>query len=315
MLKSASSKFSVRSLFSRKKKYPVPKKDVDLQVLDDFTLNVNSLIKITPTTTHPLHKISTEGRKMIDRQPSRQINLKLDDLDKYIGEQFNGMQKYFEEPETVALADKPQVETAIRLHLSQTYFRRLKKAIDDKELQPDFVNTAVLRNLFDVMLRGTASERIEHHLEMYGPELNQERLQECFYALYGPEVHTCTKLFLLNPALHPHHKKNLPKFAKTYLLDKHELNVKLRCLLAWSDPNYSGFNTLADDLKLSAPDVLRSRRAHYETGTEVGLQFMRDYIGSRNEFYNNKEENRTTMKRGAAFFVATCLLDWAVCVL
>jgi len=81
------------------------------------------------------------------------------------------------------------------------------------------------------------------------------------------------------------------------------------------DPNYSGFNTLADDLKLSAPEVLRSRRAHYETGTEVGLQFMRDYIGSRNEFYNNKEENRTTMKRGAAFFVATCLLDWAVCVL
>lgn len=234
MLKSASSKFSVRSLFSRKKKYPVPKKDVDLQVLDDFTLNVNSLIKITPTTAHPLHKISTEGRKMIDRQPSRQINLKLDDLDKYIGEQFNGMQKYFEEPETVASADKPQVETAIRLHLSQTYFRRLKKAIDDKELQPDVVNTAVLRNLFDVMLRGTASERIEHHLEMYGPELNQERLQECFYALYGPEVHTCTKLFLLNPALHPHHKKNLPKFAKTYLLDKHELNVKLRCLLAWS---------------------------------------------------------------------------------
>ncbi len=234
MLKSVSNNFSVRGLFTRKKKYPVPKKDVDLQVLDDFTLNVNSLTKITPTTAHPLHKISTEGRKMIDRQPSRQINLKLDDLDKYIGEQFNGMQKYFEEPEAVTLADKPQVETAIRLHLSQTYFRRLKKAIDDKELQPDVVNTAVLRNLFDVMLRGTASERIEHHLEMYGPELNQERLQECFYALYGPEVHTCTKLFLLNPALHPHHKKNLPKFAKTYLLDKHELNVKLRCLLAWS---------------------------------------------------------------------------------
>lgn len=234
MLKGGLSRFSVRGLFTRKKKYPVPKKDDDLRVLDDYTLNINSLIKITPSETHPIHKLSVEGRNMLDRQPGRQIALKLDDLDKYIGEQYQGMQKYFEEPDKFTVADKPTVETAVRLHLAQTYFRRLKKAIEDKEIPTETVSTPVLRNLFDVVMRGTASERIESHVQMYGPQLNQERMQECFYSLYGPEVHTCTQLFLLNPALHPHHKKNLPKFAKTYLLDKHELNVKLRCVLAWN---------------------------------------------------------------------------------
>jgi len=68
-------------------------------------------------------------------------------------------------------------------------------------------------------------------------------------------------------------------------------------------------------VNISTSDLVVSRRKYYETGTEVGQQFMRDYIGSRNEFYNNKEENATTIKRGVAFFFVTCLLDWAVCVI
>ena len=91
-----------------------------------------------------------------------------------------------------------------------------------------------MKKLLDVVLRGTSSERIQAHMEMYGPELNQERLQECFYSLYEPEIQTCSALFLLSPTIHKQHRKVLPKFAKTYLLDKAELNVKLRCVLAWS---------------------------------------------------------------------------------
>ena len=234
MIKARLSKLSFRGLFTRKKKYPIPKQVDDMQVLDDFTLNINSLVKLTPSPAHPIHKVSIDGRNCLDRMPSLPILHKLENLDKYLGEQLNGMDKYFIDPALVTLSDKQTIETAIRLQLSRSYFKRLGKAISDKEIQPDVVNTPVLRNLFDVMMRGTASERIESHMEMYGPELNQERLQECFYALYGPEVHTCTTLFLMNPALHPHHKKVLPTFAKTYLLDKHELNTKLRCVLAWS---------------------------------------------------------------------------------
>jgi hypothetical protein len=64
---------------------------------------------------------------------------------------------------------------------------------------------------------------------------------------------------------------------------------------------------------MTVPQLLKARREFYEGGTEVGLQFMRDYIGTRNAYYNNKAENRQTMRRGALFLVATCLLDWLVC--
>jgi hypothetical protein len=131
-------------------------------------------------------------------------------------------------------ANKPVIDTILRIHFAREYFKRHRKAVADAAISTEGLTPEKFAQLFDVMLRGTASERIEAQLSMFGPELNQERLQECFYALYEPEVQTCTALFLQNPTLHPHHKKNLPVFAKTYLLDKHDLNMKLRCLLAWS---------------------------------------------------------------------------------
>lgn len=66
---------------------------------------------------------------------------------------------------------------------------------------------------------------------------------------------------------------------------------------------------------MNVKELMKARRDFYETGSEVGLTFVRDYIAARNAYYNNKEENRTTIKRGVAFFIATCLLDWAVCVI
>lgn len=88
----------------------------------------------------------------------------------------------------------------------------------------------------------------------------------------------------------------------------------LRCA-THVDPNYSGFQSLPATHSMSTKELLKARRDFYESGVEVGLTFVRDYIGERNAYYNTKEENRTTLKRGAAFFVVTCLLDWAVCVM
>jgi hypothetical protein len=131
-------------------------------------------------------------------------------------------------------ANKPNIDTILRIQFAREYFKRHRKAVFDASISTESLTPDKFAQLLDVVLRGTASERIETQLNMFGPELNQERLQECFYALYEPEVQTCTALFLQNPTLHPHHKKNLPVFAKTYLLDKHDLNMKLRCILAWS---------------------------------------------------------------------------------
>lgn len=64
---------------------------------------------------------------------------------------------------------------------------------------------------------------------------------------------------------------------------------------------------------MDVAQLLKARRDFYEGGTEVGLQYLRDYVGNRNEYYNTKAENRLTMQKGAAFFVVTCLLDWLVC--
>ena len=246
MLRGAFSRFSLKNLFFRKKSYPTPKKDVDMRTLDEFTLKVNAMSKISPDNDHPIHSLSQNGRSLISttNPKSKSPIIALDVLDKYLLENFTKLQSNFEadvsvlEPKsgssTPYLANKTSIEAAIRLYLARQYFRRLRKACDDKDLDIKVLDTPLLQRLLDVVMRGTASERIEAHMHLYGPELNQERLQECFYSLYEPEVHTCAQLFLLNAAVHKHHRKNMPKFARTYLLDKAELNVKLRCVLAWS---------------------------------------------------------------------------------
>lgn len=42
MLRNMTSKFSLRGLFKRKPKIVIPKKDADLQMLDDFTIHMNA---------------------------------------------------------------------------------------------------------------------------------------------------------------------------------------------------------------------------------------------------------------------------------
>lgn len=93
------------------------------------------------------------------------------------------------------------------------------------------------------------------------------------------------------------------------------LLLKLLILFHCADPNFSGFQSISDTASMSAAQLTKARRDFYEGGTEVGQQFMRDYVGHRQAHYNDKAENRQTLRRGAVFFVATCLLDWLVCTI
>lgn len=239
MMKNAIGRFSPRNLFKRKQKFPIPKQETDLQTLDNFILNTNVLTKLSIDSNHPIHKVSIQARYMVGYSGDLIGSKKLIALDNYLGNSIAEFQNKFSLDDlystgTSVSANKSNIETAVRLYFAREYFKRLRKSIDDKDINIDNFTITQLNQLVDVIIRGTASERIETQLKLYGPELNQERMQECFYSLYEPEIHTYTTIFLQNPALHPHHKKNMPVFAKTYLLDKHDLNMKLRCVLAWS---------------------------------------------------------------------------------
>lgn len=235
MLRSVKSKFSLRGLFKRKPKIVIPKKDADLQMLDDFTIHMNAIAKVNADSNHPIHTFAQNGRDLLD---SNICKLKspiesLEELDKYLGVMAAEQRDVFQNVTDIS-PNRTAVEAAVRISFTRHYLKRLKKAFADGDLPSASLTLPTIRKLHDVMMRGTASERIEEHMLLYGPELNQERMQECFYSLYEPEIRTCTELFLVRSNVHPHHRKNMPKFAKTYLLDKHELNVKLRCVLAWS---------------------------------------------------------------------------------
>lgn len=71
-------------------------------------------------------------------------------------------------------------------------------------------------------------------MKLYGPNFNHISLQRCFYCIFDPEVSICSDAFISLQDLHKDNYKKFPKFSKTYLLDKLELNIKSRCVFAWS---------------------------------------------------------------------------------
>lgn len=241
MLKNALSRLHPRNVFKRKVKIPVPKQDADLQMLDNFMLKTKVLTKIAADSSHPIQQaaLSVRNRFTYATDASSSSVQCLDTIERLITENLTGLESAqsvdeLSQTENVVGSTKDNLDTIVRMSFAREYFRRLRKALDGGELSAEALKAEKFKELIDITIRGTASERIEAQLKLFGPELNQERLQECFYSLYEPEVHTCTKLFLRSPLVHPHHQKKMPKFAKAYLLDKHDLNMKLRCILGWS---------------------------------------------------------------------------------
>lgn len=206
-------------------------------------------------------------------------------------------------------------EISIRLYLARNYFERLKQTIKDNDISVDLLSSKNMKRLVDVFVLGTSSERIEEHIRLYGASLTQAKLQDCFYSLLEPEIEACSSLLLMQPHLHKDHKKKIPAYAKSYLLDKAEVNMKTRCVLAWSDPTFTGFKPHPDDYAAPLEDLLKSRNLYFKECTNMGKQFVNDVISDRKQLYDDKLETRVTMAKGTIFFIVICLMDWGVCSL
>jgi len=177
------------------------------------------------------------------------------------------------------------------------------------------VNASRLMRLTDAFLLGTASERFEEHLSLFGSDFGEWQLQDCMYQIYEPEVAAISSTFLGLKNLDKNHKKLMQKFSKTYLLDKMELNVKARCVFSWSDPEFTGFKPLPDNHRIPALDLLRSRRIYFAEGTLLAGQLVKDYTTNRRVHYAEKKENAKTRRRGVYFILGTIIADWIVCTI
>ena len=151
--------------------------------------------------------------------------------------------------------NRTALESSIRLRLLQLYVQRVKAAVQEGDIPATALDSGIkCASLVDAVLRGSPSERFAQHIRLYGSELTPWQTQSCFYSLLEPEVDTVIGYWLgemeravthpkgakLTPAqkndaaLFKEHNKKLAVFAKTYLLDRTELNVHARCCFAWT---------------------------------------------------------------------------------
>jgi hypothetical protein len=220
-------------------------------------------------------------------------------------------------------------ETALRLSVIQLYYNRLLTAIDagdiaidnihddkdskdskdSKDNKEDKINLKVLLNLSEVFLIGSGNDRIEQHLALYPTKIDQAQLQDAFYMLYEPEVEACTSALTIVKGKHKDYIKMIPKFSKTYLLDRLELNVKSRCVFCWSDPAFAGIKPPEDDHQIDVKTLLESRKEFFDEGHEIGSHCIGLISSDRRQHYADAKEFNQDAKRGFAFFIGCCVLD------
>lgn len=81
------------------------------------------------------------------------------------------------------------------------------------------------------------------------------------------------------------------------------------------DPNHSGFKPIPDDHIMPLSDLLKSRNLYFKEAVTIGRGFLTEYCTEIKKMYEDRREFRSTARNGAIFFVATCLLDWLICVI
>jgi hypothetical protein len=81
------------------------------------------------------------------------------------------------------------------------------------------------------------------------------------------------------------------------------------------DPNYKGFKPIDDDFELPVETILSGRLQFFKEGNHVGKEFLQYVKTIIEEKEETRRENRQTLKRGAIFFVITCVADYLVMAL
>lgn len=221
-------------------------------------------------------------------------------------------------------------QTVLRVALLRHYLLRLRKAVTEGDVPAARLQGDVaLARLTDAVLLGTSSERLFEHLSLFSGSGQETftlgKLQDAFYTIFEPEVLVAMTIIAGPVELLPEHRKNLPVHTKkkrwwhrspktpeslttSYLLDKFELNVKSRCVFAWSDPEFRGF-TIEDNAKISLEAALEARAAYFESGLSVGHQMTSDFTADRRLLYHDRKELRESLRNGAVFVAIVTVLD------
>ncbi len=297
----------------------------DIFLLEKF-INLSESLKVCDIpATHPCNELAARSRDLL--RDVWRVNI-LDKTTK-IRHVFKELEKYHNQEQERRKGDienftalaalnsgsatnawRWDCEAALRLSLTQVYCQRLVVALEEGEIPVDNLHDEdkIIR-LLDAFLLGSSDQRIEEHLRLYLPALDQASLQNAFYVMYDPEVATVGSALKIVRGLHKDLAKQIPKFADSYLLDRLELNVKSRSVFCWSDPNFNGIKPLADDHVISIEDLVKSRAEYFEEGGEVGKQFMEALTGDRRVYYFEKKELRSTARKGALFWLGCVVLD------
>lgn len=144
-------------------------------------------------------------------------------------------QLFLKSPRGSPLLPYTNMQLILRLQLCKEYFISIQSLLERSEISTDLLkNNSKLFQLIDAVLLGNSSERVSHHMSLFGPKIFQYTLQSCFYSLYEAELQAMVKHLDKYPMQLAAHDKLLRKnTASTYLLDSLELNTKSRCVLAW----------------------------------------------------------------------------------
>ena len=228
------------------------------------TPNVDDICKVGRTNERGL-LLATPSIAFFSSRPLPLVSVQA--LDSYVA--YIKAQEGFVEPKPTDAASSGSSpaqasasQTSIRLRLLVHYMQQLKIAIREGSIEATAVSRSAFERVVDATLLGSSSERVQgvqascrfpppapllrfsrnplplplalEHLQMFSHIYSQAQLQDSFYALYNAEVACVQELFLEKVAPPKKEAKRFVAYAKSFLLDTLELNVKSRCVFTWS---------------------------------------------------------------------------------
>jgi hypothetical protein len=311
----------------------VAKSEEDLSYMQNLRPLCDSLVEVKKMTKeHPLVPLAASVRRGIRADFAVSLEEMPDSNAKVVDIALNAMRAAEEEhgeteggylhtnhymnslslQDTDASSIRPMAEFELRKVLFKNYLHHMK-TLGELNSMPEITEVKIVR-LSDAFLRGTSSERIAEHLSLYGSPLTNAELQDGFYALFEPEVKLVGDFMQQTPRFSSKkHKKQLKKWLDTYLLDELELNVKTRCVFMWVGDEWKEIRSLKDTDTEPTGSLLWSRREYFEEGLCVSKGMCDGYMKKIRLTDMEKQDWRTTVLRGWAFFFGICTLDSIVC--
>jgi hypothetical protein len=207
----------------------------DLKVLERLSFRqYNELFAIRNTIKHDI-SLQKTPIKIIEARVGAQIDIIEKNLSK---DETKTSEATAITPPSHNLINFRTRQLLMRLYLLKNYLKNVDSLLQNNELPKETFSEETSSDkylkLIDVILLGTAAERIEAHLRLFPNPHTQEILQYAYYSLIESELQTALQMqSKYYPILYQKHLKIIKKIFPTYLLDVYELNTKLRCVLAW----------------------------------------------------------------------------------